>query len=77
MSIGAPTNRTRCASWSLACAGLFIEATAADFRAVPGGTVDVTATAINRSPAKFTLREIRFPDSAIPMNRTVRSPRLR
>ncbi|MGB8296807.1 MAG: PIG-L family deacetylase [Polyangia bacterium] len=47
----------------LACAGLFVEATAADFRAVPGGTVDVTATAINRSPAKFVVREIRFPGS--------------
>ncbi len=68
----------------LACAGLFLEATAADFRAVPGGTVDVTATAINRSPAKFTLREIRFPDAAIPiadgaltslaMKRTIRVP---
>jgi LmbE family N-acetylglucosaminyl deacetylase len=51
----------------LACAGLFIEATAADFRAVPGETVDVTATAINRSPAEFALREIRLPDSVIPM----------
>jgi len=47
----------------LVCAGLFVEATAADFRAVPGGTLDVTATAINRSPAKFTVREIRFPGS--------------
>jgi LmbE family N-acetylglucosaminyl deacetylase/subtilisin family serine protease len=51
----------------LACAGLFIEATAADFRAVPGGTADVTATVINRSPAKFTLREVRFPGLDIPM----------
>jgi len=49
----------------LACAGVFVEATAADFRTVPGGTVEVTATAINRSPAKFTVREIRFPDAEI------------
>ena len=48
----------------LACAGLFVEATAGDFRVVPGGTLDVTATAINRSPVKFTLREIRFPGPA-------------
>ena len=68
----------------LACAGLFIEATAADFRAVPGETVEVTATAINRSPAEFSLREVRLPDSVIPMRigslasfevkRTVRVP---
>ncbi|HJX63717.1 MAG TPA: PIG-L family deacetylase [Polyangia bacterium] len=68
----------------LACAGLFVEATAADFRAVPGGTVDVTATAINRSPAKFTVREIRFPGSetatsksalvSLEVKRTIRVP---
>ena len=68
----------------LACAGLFVEATAADFRAVPGGTVDVTATAINRSPVKFTLREIRFPGSdvstskgaltSLEVKRTIRVP---
>jgi LmbE family N-acetylglucosaminyl deacetylase len=68
----------------LACAGLFLEATAADFRVVPGGTMDVTATAINRSPVKFTLREIHFPGSAISiaegalasleLKRTVRIP---
>jgi len=68
----------------LACAGLFVEATAADFRAVPGGTVDVTATAINRSPAKFTVREIHFPGSdpstienaptSLEVKRTIRVP---
>jgi LmbE family N-acetylglucosaminyl deacetylase len=68
----------------LVCAGLFVEATAADFRAVPGGTVDVTATAINRSPAKFTVREIRFPGSetatsksalaSLEVKRTIRVP---
>lgn len=68
----------------LACAGIFVEATAADFRAVPGGTVDVTATAINRSPVKFTIREIRFPGSdiatsksaltSLEVKRTVRVP---
>jgi LmbE family N-acetylglucosaminyl deacetylase len=44
----------------LACAGLFVEATAADFRVVPGNTIAVTATAINRSPANITLKEVRF-----------------
>ena len=33
----------------LACAGLFVEATSADFRVVPGNTIEVTATAVNRS----------------------------
>jgi LmbE family N-acetylglucosaminyl deacetylase len=44
----------------LACAGLFAEATAADFRVVPGNTIEVTATTINRSPAKFSLRDVHF-----------------
>jgi LmbE family N-acetylglucosaminyl deacetylase len=44
----------------LACAGLFSEATATDFRVVPGTSIDVTATAINRSPAKITLRDLHF-----------------
>jgi LmbE family N-acetylglucosaminyl deacetylase len=68
----------------LACAGFFLEATAADFRAVPGGAAEVTATAINRSPAKFALREVRFPGLDIPtkdsaftsleVKRTIRIP---
>ena len=44
----------------LSCAGLFSEATAADFRVVPGTSVEVMATALNRSPAKINLREVRF-----------------
>jgi len=44
----------------LACAGLFSDATAADFRVVPGATIEITATALSRSPAKITLRELRF-----------------
>ena len=44
----------------LACAGLFVEATSADFRVVPGNTIEVTATAVNRSPAKINLREVRL-----------------
>jgi LmbE family N-acetylglucosaminyl deacetylase len=49
----------------LACAGIFSEATAADFRAVPGTNIEVSATAVNRSPAKFILRELRFVGAAI------------
>jgi hypothetical protein len=44
----------------LACAGLHSEATAADFHVVPGGSIEVTASAINRSPAKVEWREVRF-----------------
>jgi LmbE family N-acetylglucosaminyl deacetylase len=44
----------------LACAGLFSEATAADFRVVPGTSLEVMATALNRSPTKINLREVRF-----------------
>jgi hypothetical protein len=43
----------------LACAGVFVEATASDFRALPGGEVALTASAINRSPAKIVLSELR------------------
>ena len=44
----------------LGCAGLFSEATAADFRVVPGASIEITATAQGRSPAKINLRELRF-----------------
>jgi LmbE family N-acetylglucosaminyl deacetylase len=45
----------------LGCAGLFADATAADFRVAPGEPIEVTATVVNRSPAPITLREVRFP----------------
>jgi LmbE family N-acetylglucosaminyl deacetylase len=45
----------------LGCAGLHTEATAADFRVAPGGAIEVTASALNRSPQPITLREIHFP----------------
>jgi LmbE family N-acetylglucosaminyl deacetylase len=45
----------------VASAGLFVEATAADYRAAPGTAVEVTATAVDRSPVAVTLDEIRFP----------------
>ena len=39
------------------CAGLFIEATAADFSGAPGESVSVTIEAINRSDAEIKLQE--------------------
>ena len=48
----------------VACAGLFVDATAADYRAAPGAAVEVTATAVDRSPVVVTLDEVRFPFQA-------------
>ncbi|HVT06193.1 MAG TPA: PIG-L family deacetylase [Polyangia bacterium] len=45
----------------LACAGVFAEATAPDFRFAPGTPVEVDVTAVNRSPAAVTLETVRFP----------------
>jgi LmbE family N-acetylglucosaminyl deacetylase len=44
-----------------ACAGLFADATAAEFSVAPGDPIEVTATLVNRLSAPFTLREVRFP----------------
>jgi len=44
------------------CAGLFVDATAADYRAVAGSDLEVTITAVDRSPAAVTLQAIRWPD---------------
>ncbi len=44
-----------------ACAGLFAEATAADFSVAPGDSIEVTATVVNRLSAPIHLREVRFP----------------
>jgi LmbE family N-acetylglucosaminyl deacetylase len=44
----------------VACAGLFFDATADDFRVAPGAYLKVIATAFNRSPIPVTLDEIRF-----------------
>lgn len=43
-----------------ACAGLFLEATAADHVVVPGGSATVTAVAMNRSAAALKLEEVRY-----------------
>ncbi len=42
------------------CAGLFVEAQARQFDVAPGGTVNVTATALNRSTAKVGLEGARI-----------------
>ena len=44
-----------------ACAGLFFDATAAGSLAAPGTAVEVTATALDRSPVAVKLDEVRFP----------------
>jgi LmbE family N-acetylglucosaminyl deacetylase len=43
----------------VACAGLFVEVTAAEPRVVPGDALEVTFSAINRSPATLRLRDVR------------------
>jgi LmbE family N-acetylglucosaminyl deacetylase len=45
----------------LACAGIFAEATAPDFRAAPGTEIEIVATAVGRSPVPVQLEEVRFP----------------
>jgi LmbE family N-acetylglucosaminyl deacetylase len=71
-AIGAAIDRIPDAGWRaekqrqlgglmLACAGVFAEAIAPEFSVAPGGDIDVTATAINRSQAAVTLEEIAFP----------------
>jgi len=45
----------------VACAGLFAEATAGDFRAAPGGDLEITAAAVVRAPLTVKLEEVRFP----------------
>ncbi|MES1210086.1 MAG: PIG-L family deacetylase, partial [Pseudomonadota bacterium] len=45
----------------LACAGVFAEATAPDFRVAPGTSVEIAVTAVNRSPAAVTVDSVRFP----------------
>jgi LmbE family N-acetylglucosaminyl deacetylase len=50
----------------LACAGVFAEATAPDFRVAPGASLDVELTAVNRSAAAVELDAVRFPLAAAP-----------
>jgi LmbE family N-acetylglucosaminyl deacetylase len=60
----------------LACAGVFADATAADFRVAPGAEVEVTATVINRSATPISLREVRFPAGAgaVPVAHALATP---
>jgi len=46
------------------CAGLFVDATAPDYRAVAGSDLEVTVTAVARSPAAVTLQALRWPDGS-------------
>jgi LmbE family N-acetylglucosaminyl deacetylase len=48
----------------LACAGLFAEATAPDFRVTPGASIDVEVTAVNRSAVPIAIETVRFPFAA-------------
>jgi len=58
-----------------ACAGLFVDATAGDYRAVAGSELEVTATAVDRSPVAVTLKSIRFPDdSLVTVDRPLAAP---
>jgi len=50
----------------LACAGLFADATAPDFRAVAGAPVEITATAVARLPADVKLETLRWPFATQP-----------
>lgn len=43
------------------CAGLWVESVAADYSVVPGGSVRVSATAVNRSDANVTLKYLIWP----------------
>jgi LmbE family N-acetylglucosaminyl deacetylase len=46
---------------ALACAGVFAEAAAPDFRAAPGASLEIAATAVARAPVAVKLEEVRFP----------------
>jgi LmbE family N-acetylglucosaminyl deacetylase len=48
----------------LACAGLFVEANAAEAQVAPGRALAITASVVNRSPADVRLDEVRFPFDA-------------
>ena len=61
----------------LACAGLYVEATAAAAEVAPGRELEIVAGAIDRSPAKVSLDEVRFPFEAAPVavGKAVAAPR--
>jgi LmbE family N-acetylglucosaminyl deacetylase len=49
----------------IGCAGLYLEVTADDFSVVPGGSLALSAVAINRSPASVRLDEVRLPGGVV------------
>jgi LmbE family N-acetylglucosaminyl deacetylase len=50
----------------LACAGLFVDATASEHDVAPGQPLEITATVVNRSSAHVELRSVQFPFEAGP-----------
>ncbi len=44
----------------LACAGLWCETTALDYRCIPGNTIELTAQLVNRSAVEVKLNRLRF-----------------
>jgi len=57
------------------CAGLFADVTAPDYRAVAGGEVELTATAVDRAPLAVTWKAVRFPDaSSVAVDRALAAP---
>ncbi|MFO0578835.1 MAG: PIG-L family deacetylase [Polyangia bacterium] len=49
----------------VAAAGLWVEALAADYALVPGGTLALSVSALNRSGAPLRLKEVRLPDGTV------------
>jgi LmbE family N-acetylglucosaminyl deacetylase len=53
----------------VACAGLFVEATAAAWAVAPGERLTVTVTALNRSPAPLELAAVSLPGAGLTLDR--------
>jgi len=58
-----------------ACAGLFADVTAPDYRAVAGHEVELTATVVARAPLPITWKTVRFPDAFnLTVNKAMAAP---
>ncbi len=55
-----PLKKKELAEVIRACAGIWIQALAKDYSAVPGQTIEVTAGVVNRSNFPFTLKEVKY-----------------
>jgi LmbE family N-acetylglucosaminyl deacetylase len=49
----------------VACAGAWLEATAGEAQTTPGASLAITVSALNRSPAAVTLKELRLPGGSV------------